>query len=397
MKKQRRDSKNRVLRVGESQRQDGRYAFKYVDPLGRPHFIYSWRLVETDRVPKGKRQCVPLRERERQIQRDLEDGINTLGGRMTVCELYARYTKYRANVRPGTKRSREQLMRLLREDELGGKRIESVRPTDVKAWAVRMQAKGYAYTTINNHKRSLKAAFYTAIADDFIRKNPFDCALADVIENDTTPKEPLSAAQEEALLSFVRTDPVYSNYYDEVVILLGTGLRISELCGLTKSDISLVKRSIRVDHQLLAADGGGYYVAEPKTKSGERVVYMSEPVFEAFRRVLARDGRKEEVVVDGHRDFLFLNSRGKPRVAQSYASVFRGMVRKYAKGDRPSLPEVMTAHTLRHTFCTNMAMKGMNPKALQYVMGHTDIKMTLGYYAHVTCDSAMEEMRRVVA
>ena len=101
--------------------------------------------------------------------------------------------------------------------------------------------------------------------------------------------------------------------------------------------------------------------------------------------------------MDGHRDFLFLNSRGKPRVAQSYASVFRGMARKYAKGDRLPLPNVMTAHTLRHTFCTNMAMRGMNPKALQYVMGHTDIKMTLGYYAHVTCDSAMEEMRRIVA
>lgn len=73
------------------------------------------------------------------------------------------------------------------------------------------------------------------------------------------------------------------------------------------------------------------------------------------------------------------------------------MVGKYRKGDRLPLPEVMTAHTLRHTFCTNMAMKGMNPKALQYVMGHTNIEMTLGYYAHSTSESALEEMRRVVA
>ena len=57
----------------------------------------------------------------------------------------------------------------------------------------------------------------------------------------------------------------------------------------------------------------------------------------------------------------------------------------------------MTPHTLRHTFCTNMANKGMNPKALQYVMGHTDIKMTLGYYAHTTSETAMDEMRRIVA
>lgn len=397
LKQTRRDNRNRVLRTGETQRQDGRYAFKYVDPLGRPHFVYSWRLVETDRVPKGKRQCVPLRDRERQIQRDLEDGINTPGGRMTVCQLYERYTRYRSNVRPATERGRDQLMRILREDELGGRRIESVRPTDAKGWAVRMQGKGYAYTTINNHKRSLKAAFYTAVQDDFIRKNPFDFGLGDVIENDTTPKVPLSAAQEESFLAFVRTDPVYAHYYDEVVILLETGLRISELCGLTRSDIDLVKRSVRVDHQLLFAKGGGYRVAKPKTQSGNRVIYMSDKVFEAFRRVLTRSGRREPIVIEGKRDFLFLNTRGMPRVSQGYASVFRGMVGKYRKGDRLPLPEVMTAHTLRHTFCTNMAMKGMNPKALQYVMGHTNIEMTLGYYAHSTSESALEEMRRVVA
>ena len=50
---------------------------------------------------------------------------------------------------------------------------------------------------------------------------------------------------------------------------------------------------------------------------------------------------------------------------------------------------------LRHTFCTEMAKAGMNPKALQYIMGHKDIKMTLGYYAHMDGCTAAEEMRRV--
>lgn len=51
----------------------------------------------------------------------------------------------------------------------------------------------------------------------------------------------------------------------------------------------------------------------------------------------------------------------------------------------------------RHTFCTEMAKAGMNPKALQYIMGHKDIKMTLGYYAHMDGCTAAEEMRRVAA
>ena len=58
------------------------------------------------------------------------------------------------------------------------------------------------------------------------------------------------------------------------------------------------------------------------------------------------------------------------------------MVAKYAKTGGVPLPEAVTPHTLRHTFCTRMAHAGMNPKALQYIMGHASIRMTLDYYAH---------------
>lgn len=99
--------------------------------------------------------------------------------------------------------------------------------------------------------------------------------------------------------------------------------------------------------------------------------------------------------VDGRTGFIFLNRDGLPRVGGDYDRVFRGLRRKYAKGGGVPLPEDMTPHTLRHTFCTEMAKAGMNPKALQYIMGHKDIKMTLGYYAHMDGCTAAEEMRRV--
>lgn len=333
---------------------------------------------------------------EREVRRDIEDGIDHAGAKMTVCQLYRRYTDCKANVRPGTEQGRAQLHRILREDELGSQSIDAVKPTDAKGWARRMSAKGYAFTTISNHKRSLKAAFHTAVQDDLIRKNPFDFKLTDVIERDTKAKEPLSREQVEALLSFMRTDPVYSRYYDEAVILLGTGLRISELCGLTESDIDLDARTISIDHQLLYGKGGRY-VARPKTESGVRVIYMSDDVHRSLLRVLERPGREGNRGIDGYKGFLFTNSKGTPRSAQSYAAVFRGLKVKYAKGDRPALPEVVTPHTLRHTFCTNMALAGMNPKALQYIMGHAGIELTLGYYAHATSDTAVDEMRRIAA
>ncbi len=82
----RKDSKNRNLRNGESQRKDGRYVYKYTDIYGKPQFIYSWKLVPTDKTPAGKRDDISLREKEAQIKKDLNDGIDTVGGKMTVCQ-----------------------------------------------------------------------------------------------------------------------------------------------------------------------------------------------------------------------------------------------------------------------------------------------------------------------
>ena len=103
-----------------------------------------------------------------------------------------------------------------------------------------MKDKGFSYNTINNHKRSLKASFYIAIQDDCVRKNPFDFKLSEVLENDTKEKVALTEEQEQALLSFIKTDNVYHKYYDDVLILLKTGLRISELCRLTVMDVDFI-------------------------------------------------------------------------------------------------------------------------------------------------------------
>ena len=79
MSEKRRDSKGRILRTGESQRKDGRYAYKYTDAYGKPQFVYSWRLVATDKAPAGQRDALPLREKVKGIQRDLDEGYAALG------------------------------------------------------------------------------------------------------------------------------------------------------------------------------------------------------------------------------------------------------------------------------------------------------------------------------
>ena len=241
------------------------------------------------------------------------------------------------------------------------------------------------------------AIFYMAVQDDCLRKNPFDFQINEVINDDTVPKVPLTPTQENELLDFMQNDPVYAKYYDEVVILLETGLRISKLCGLTPADLNFEKRFVNVDHQLLRSTEDGYYIEAPKTESGFRQVPMSAAAYEAFERVLKkrRDGRCIEV--DGYKDFLFLNRDGLPKVAVNYDAMFKGLAKKFNKCHKEPLPPVMTPHTMRHTFCTRMANAGMNPKALQYIMGHANIVMTLNYYAHATFHSAQAEMARLEA
>lgn len=395
MSEKRRDNKGRILRTGESQRKDGRYAYKYIDAFGKQQFVYSWKLVATDKTPAGKRELPALRDKIKEISRDLEDGIDTIGKKMTVCQLYAKQNGLRKNVKHGTKKGRDYLMGLLQDDPFGMKSIDAVKQSDAKEWTIRMSEKGFAFQTISNFKRSLKAAFYTAIEDDCIRKNPFNFALDTIIEDDRERKAALTPKQEESLLAFMEQDTVYRKYRDEVIILLGTGLRISEFCGLTTA-LDFKNRQINVDHQLLRDADIGYYIETPKTKNGIRQIPMSEEVYQALKRVLKNRSNAAPFSVEGYKNFLFLKNDGMPKVSANYDSMLKGLVKKYNKQNKEQLPNI-TPHILRHTFCTRLANAGMNPKALQYIMGHANITMTLNYYAHATYDSAKAEMERLAA
>ena len=395
MSEKRRDNKGRILRTGESQRADGRYMYKYVNRAGETKVVYSWKLVATDRVPKGKRDDLSLREKEREIQRDLEDGIDTKGKKMTLCELYAKKTAQRINVKKNTLAGRKYLMDALKQDKLGSRSIDSIKPSDAKEWAVRMKEKGYGFKTISNYKRSLKASFYMAIEDDYVRKNPFDFQLSEVIDDDSESRQALSEEQEEKLLSFLQYDTVYQKYYDDVLILLKTGLRISELCGLTVQDLDFENHTLNINHQLLR-NQEGYYIETPKTKCGIRKVPMSEEAGKAFQRVLKRKKTGKGIVIDGYRNFLFLNQKGMPMTACYYTSTLRNIVKKYNKYHDEPLPKI-TPYILRHTFCTRLAQKNMNPKNLQYIMGHSSIMITLNLYAHASQTGANMEMRSLIA
>ena len=281
-------------------------------------------------------------------------------------------------------------------DPFGKLRIDKVHLSDAKTWLIKLQqTDGKGYSSIHSIRGVLRPAFQMAVDDDLIRKNPFGFELASVIVNDSVPREAITRQQERELLKFIKEDKHFSRYYDAIYILFHTGLRISEFCGLTFSDIEFKQMRIKVDHQLQRTTEMQYVIQEPKTESGIRYIPMSEEVAACFRRIIAnRTAPKVEPMVDGHVGFLFLDKNDRPMVALHWEKYLEHIVEKYNKIYRIPMPKV-TPHVCRHTFCSNMAKSGMNPKTLQYIMGHSDISVTLNVYTHVQFYDAQAELLRV--
>lgn len=397
MSEVRRDNKGRKLFNGESQRKDGKYEYKYQDAWGNRKTVYSWKLTPADRVPAGKRDDISLREKIKQIQKDLNSNITPDGGNFTVLELVEKYISQKTGVRHNTRSNYNFVVNVIKKEAFGQKRIDKIKVSDAKEWLIKMQQiDGRGYSSIHTIRGVVRPAFQMAVDDDLLVKNPFEFQLNTVVVNDSVTREAITRQQERDFLEFVKNDQHFCKYYDGIYILFKTGLRISEFVGLTKKNLDFENNRIIVDHQLQRTRDMKYIIEDTKTESGERMVPMTPEVKEAFQRILAnRKNPKVEPMVDGYSGFLYLDKNGRPMVALHWEKYFQHIREKYNKIYRIQMPKV-TPHVCRHTFCSNMAKSGMNPKTLQYIMGHSDISVTLNTYTHLNYDDAEEEMQKVV-
>lgn len=395
MSEKRRDNRNRILHNGESQRSDGRYMFKYIDSSGQVKYVYSWRLDKNDRTPPGRQKELSLREKEKQIEADLFDQIVSQGGGMTVLDLTKKYVSLKTGIRHNTEANYNFVIHILEKEDFGKKRIDTVKLSDAKAWLIKLQKDGRGYSSIKTVRGVVRPAFQMAMDDDYIRKNPFEFQLATVVVNDSVTREAITRKQERNFLEFIKADSHFCKYYDGIYILFHTGLRISEFVGLTISDLDFENRKINVDHQLQRDRNMRYIIEDTKTTSGTRLVPMMDDVYDCFRHILAeRPKPKVEPMIDGYTGFLFLDKNGMPMVALHWEKYFQHIREKYNSIYKVQLPKI-TPHVCGHTFCSNMAKSGMNPKTLQYIMGHSDIGVNLNTYTHLGFDDVQEEMKRV--
>lgn len=332
---------------------------------------------------------------EKKIIRNLEDGILGYDSKITVLDLVKLYLQQKVGVRHNTQANYNFVVNIIKKEAFGSMLIGRVKQSDAKRWLIKLQRDGRGYSSIHSIRGVVRPAFQMAVEDDMLNKNPFQFELASVVVNDSVTRKAISREDQRKFLAFVAQDKHFSRYYDAIFILFNTGLRISEFVGLTIKDVDLEAKRLTIDHQLQRKRNMEYIIEEPKTEAGNRIIPISDEVCAAFKRIIAKRPKpKVEPMIDGHAGFLYLDKKGEPMVALHWEKYFQHICEKYNSIYKVPIPKV-TPHVCRHTYCSNMAHSGMNPKTLQYLMGHSDISVTLNTYAHTSFELAEQELKKV--
>lgn len=380
----RKDKKGRVLKTGESQRPDGRYCYRYVDLSGKRKYIYDMDLNA-------------LREKERQINKDIEDGIYS--NEITMNECFDRYMSVKIDLREGTRHKYNlEYDRWIRDTWFGNKMISKIKKSDVLLF-YKENSETLANGTIRCIHKYVHPALEMAVEDDLIRKNPANNCIKDYMDSES--KEAMTKEQTLKFLEYAENYRYGQNYLLAVKIMLGTGLRVGEVTGITWEDLDFKEKTINIDKQFTLIAGGGrheYHISKPKTESGTRKVPMSDDVLEMMykhKKETFFQSMKYGTGVDGYSGFVFHTRTGLPVLPNRINDYLSKVISSYNESHEDKLPKV-SCHTMRHTFCTRMAELGINPKSLQYIMGHSSYKVTADVYITETERHAREEFEKVL-
>ena len=380
MTKKRKDTSGRVLRKGEYQRSNGSYEYRYTNKSHERCSIYAATLDE-------------LRLQISRLEASVAMGVDPFHCSATVSEQLEIYFSLKQNVRESTMVSYRTILHIVQKTPFASERVQSVKMTDAKRYCVWLRQNGYAFGTIQAVHCHLRGAFQMAVDDDYILKNPFAFSISKILTREQDDVKALKESEKKALLELLRDDESLRKYYDPVVILIGTGMRISEMVALTIHDVDLEAGRINVERQLLRHADGGLYVSRPKTKNSVRCIPMSADVRAAFVRVIAsRPRARTEWVIDGCSGFLFIGDDGRPYASYYYQRSFKAIEKKLNRTYRMNVR--LTPHVLRHTFCTDIVNTGMNIKSVQYITGHNSLDILLKVYAESRYSTIEEEFRR---
>ena len=298
--------------------------------------------------------------------------------------------------------------------EFGKKKVYYLKRSDVRLFYNELHDDhGLKSSTIDGIHNVLHQVLELGYEDEYMRLNPADKAMRELkklTSHEIKKRRALTQNEQKLLESFLRRSSKYERWLPIFTIMLWTGMRVGETIGLTWEDIDFRNDTINVDHTLVfyrkkTEDNMTHTINTTKTKAGTRLIPMLPIVREAFISEKERQedlGIKCKETIDGRSNFVFVDENGKVLWEQQLNKIWDKLVRDCnkeilatSKEENPLLVPKISNHILRHIFATRKAETKTNIKAMQDILGHSDIQTTMNIYADATKDLKKAEMKNL--
>ncbi len=269
----------------------------------------------------------------------------------------------------------EYLINLYILPMLGKMKLKDLNVQVLNKFYERLLAKGIGVSNIRYTHRVLHSALEQAVLNGILGRNPAHGAT--VLRMKQKEMKILDEQQVGLFLVAASTSRYKTLYHLAVV----TGMRFSELRGLSWSDVDWIRGSIKVNRQIQDVPGIGSVSGEPKTNSGIRTILLGETTLTELRE------QKQRVEVDKTKagaswqenGLIFPSSIGTP-FGQS------NVQKDFIKVLNAANLQRIRFHDLRHTAASLMLNHGVPALVVSKILGHSNPSVTLNIYAHSTLD-----------